>query len=62
MNNFIQKKIETSHMQEIKHNVTRQDVADIKSELSRTIYIVGLIQFITIVGSVLAIVTFMLNK
>jgi hypothetical protein len=49
-------------MQQTKHNATKQDLAEIKSELSKTIYIVGLIQFITIVGSVLAIVTFMLKK
>ena len=34
---------------------------DDKVDLMRTIYLVGLVQFLAIVGSVLAIVTFMLK-
>jgi hypothetical protein len=59
---YIEQKVEHQVTQETKHNATKQDLAEIKSELSKTIYIVGLIQFIAIVGSVLAIVTFMLKK
>lgn len=36
-------------------------MGEIESKLTRTIYIVGLIQFLAIVGSVLAIVSFMLK-
>lgn len=39
----------------------REDMANIKSELSKSIYIVGLIQFLAIVGSVLAIFNFMIK-
>lgn len=40
---------------------TKMDLAQLESKLSKTIYIVGLIQFLAIVGSVLAIVNFMLK-
>lgn len=40
---------------------SKTDVAQLESKLSKTIYIVGLIQFLAIVGSVLAIVNFMLK-
>ena len=39
------------------HFLTKDD----KVDLMRTIYLVGLVQFLAIVGSVLAIVTFMLK-
>lgn len=40
---------------------TKQDLYEIKSDLLKSIYIIGLIQFLAIVGSVLAIVNFMLK-
>lgn len=36
-------------------------IEGVKSDLSRTIYIVGLVQFLAIVGSVLGILSFMLR-
>jgi len=44
-----------------KHLATREDLAEVKSELTKTIYIVGLVQFLAIVGSVIAIMSFMLK-
>ena len=40
---------------------TKTDLAEMETKITKTIYIVGLIQFLAIVGSVLAIVTFMLR-
>lgn len=37
-------------------------IADTKAELIKSIYIVGLIQFLGIVGSVIGILSFMLRK
>lgn len=37
------------------------DLAIMETKITKTIYIVGLIQFLAIVGSVLAIVSFMLK-
>ncbi len=39
-------------------NHLREDMLNIKSELSKSIYVVGLIQFLAITGSVLAIISF----
>lgn len=39
----------------------KQEMAKIKAELLRTVYIVGLAQFLAIVGAVLLIVNFMLK-
>lgn len=39
----------------------KEDVAKYETRISRQIYIVGLVQFLAIVGSVLAIVNFMLK-
>ena len=39
----------------------KADLASLEAKLSKTIYLVGLVQFLAIVGSVLAIVTFMLK-
>ncbi|TAF47909.1 MAG: hypothetical protein EAZ51_06605 [Sphingobacteriales bacterium] len=50
-----------------KFNTERQglaskiDLFEVESRINKTIYIVGLIQFIAIVGSVLAIVNFMVK-
>ncbi|HYV94504.1 MAG TPA: hypothetical protein VE978_22210 [Chitinophagales bacterium] len=40
---------------------TKEDLANVKVDILRTIYIVGLVQFLAIVGSVLLIVNFMLK-
>ena len=40
---------------------TKEDIAIVKAELTKSIYIVGLIQFLAIVGSVLAIINFMVK-
>ena len=40
---------------------SKADLATVESKLSKTIYLVGMVQFLAIVGSVLAIVTFMLG-
>ncbi len=48
--------------------VTKEDIANtkeyilqVKSELSKSIYLVGLIQFLAIVGSVIGIINFMMK-
>lgn len=40
---------------------SKEDLARTESNLLKTIYIVGLVQFLAIVGSVLAIINFMLK-
>ncbi len=40
---------------------SKTDLAEMETKITKTIYIVGLIQFLAIVGSVLAIVNFMLK-
>ena len=44
---------------EISH--VREDMMNMKAELLKSIYVVGLVQFIAIVGSVLTILNFMLK-
>lgn len=39
-----------------------KEIASAKADLTRQIYIVGLIQFIAVVGSVIGIISFMLHK
>ncbi len=41
---------------------TKQDLYEVKSDLTKSIYIVGLVQFIAIIASVIGIITFMLKK
>lgn len=48
-----------SEIQEIL--ATKADLANVRADLMKSIYIVGLIQFLAIVGSVLAIFNFMLK-
>ncbi len=38
--------------------LVREDMIEMKSELSKSIYIVGLIQFLAIIGSIMAIINF----
>lgn len=40
---------------------TKEDLANVRADLMRSIYIVGLVQFLAIVGSVLTIFNFMLK-
>lgn len=40
----------------------KTDLSEMESKITKTIYIVGLIQFLSIIGSVLAIINFMLKK
>ena len=39
----------------------KEDIANVKAELMKSIYVVGLIQFLAIIGSVLAIMNFMIK-
>lgn len=39
----------------------KEDLVKMKAELLRTVYVVGLVQFLAIIGSVLLIVNFMLK-
>ena len=41
--------------------LVREDMAKLRSELTKSIYTMGLVQFLAIVGSVLMIFTFMLK-
>ncbi len=40
---------------------SKTDLAEMETKITKTIYIVGLIQFLAIVGSVLVIINFMLK-
>ncbi|MGV3685276.1 MAG: hypothetical protein ACO1NS_06580 [Daejeonella sp.] len=40
---------------------TKDDVGNVKSDLTKSIYVVGLIQFLAITGSVLAIINFIIK-
>jgi polyhydroxyalkanoate synthesis regulator phasin len=57
----IDEKIEEEVERKIENLATKQNLADIKTELSRQIYFVGLIQFLAIVSSVIAIIAFMMK-
>lgn len=56
---FIEANLEKQVELNTKHLATREDLAEVKSELTKTIYIVRLVQFLAIVGSVIAAVSFM---
>ena len=59
---YIEEQVEKQVLTETKSTASKQDLSELKSELTKTIYIVGLIQFLAIVGSVIGIVSFMLKK
>jgi len=63
---YIESKVEQEVQHETRQLATKEDmikeIASAKSDLSRQIYIVGLIQFLAIVGSVIGILGFMLHK
>ena len=67
---FIETKIGFEVEANIKHVATKVDLAELKlvltediselrSELTKTIYIVGLVQFLAIVGTIVGILSFM---
>jgi hypothetical protein len=58
---FIEANIEKQVDTNTKHLAIKEDLSEIRSELAKTIYIVGLVQFLAIVGSVIAIMSFMLK-
>jgi hypothetical protein len=57
----IEKIIENKFVAEKDHLASKKDLAEMETRITKTIYIIGLVQFLAIVGSVLAIVTFMLK-
>ena len=59
---YIESQVEQELKHETKSLATKDDMANMKSELMRQIYIVGLIQFLAIVSSVIGIMAFMLHK
>ena len=63
---FIETKISFEMEANIKHVATKEDLSIIRSELSemkaeltKTIYIIGLVQFLAIVGTIMGILSFM---
>ncbi len=59
---YIETKVEENVEHEAKQLVTKEDFHKEVSNLHKTIYTVGLIQFLAIVGSVIGIISFMLHK
>ncbi len=57
----IEETIDTKFKNEKDYLASKKDLAEMESRINKNIYIVGLIQFIAIVGSVLAIINFMLK-
>jgi hypothetical protein len=64
--NFLESQVEQGVQHQISSLATKEDlvkeIASTKSDLTRQIYIVGLIQFLAIVGSVIGIFSFMFQK
>ena len=54
----IEMTIEDKFQKEKNYIATKQDLAEMETRINRNIYIVGVVQFIAIVSSVLAIVSF----
>ncbi|MEY5047600.1 MAG: hypothetical protein RLZZ175_959 [Bacteroidota bacterium] len=40
---------------------TKHDILEMKTEIMKTIYVVGLVQFLAIIGSVIAIMSFIMK-
>ncbi len=63
---YLESEVEQELKHETKSLVTKEDlissISEVKSDLTRQIYIVGLIQFLAIVSSVIGIMAFMLHK
>jgi hypothetical protein len=55
---YIESKVEKSMDQQQRNLATKQDLAELETKLTKAIFINGLIQFLAIVGSVLAILNF----
>jgi biotin operon repressor len=59
---IVTKDIDSLRQEMYKVFSTKQDASEIKAELTKTIYIVGLVQFLAIVGSVIGIISFIMKK
>lgn len=57
----IEQTIDEKFITKTENLASKTDLSATESRLNKTIYIVGLVQFLAIVGSVLAIVNFMLK-
>ena len=57
----IEETIDNKFSSEKDNLASKKDLAEMESRINRNIYIVGLVQFIAIVGSVLGIINFMLK-
>jgi hypothetical protein len=57
--------VEKNVERNVKHLATKEDlakeIAGVKADLTKTIYVVGLVQFLAIVGSVLTIINFIVK-
>lgn len=58
---YIETKVEKSVERNVKYLATKEDLANAKTEIARTIYIVGLVQFLVIVGSVVALINILMK-
>jgi hypothetical protein len=65
---FVKEEVRTEFDNKREILATKEDIANtkeyilqVKSELSKSIYLVGLIQFLAIVGSVIGIINFMIK-
>lgn len=58
---FVKAEVKSEYDNKREILATKEDLANIRADLMKSIYIVGLIQFLAIVGSVLAIFNFMLK-
>lgn len=57
----IEETIDQKFESEKRFSASKSDLSEMETKITKTIYIVSLIQFLAIVGSVLAIVNFMLK-
>lgn len=58
---FVKAEVKSEYDNKREILATKEDLANIRADLMKSIYIVGLIQFLAIVGSVLAIFNFMIK-
>ncbi|MDF3079107.1 MAG: hypothetical protein K0S09_2996 [Sphingobacteriaceae bacterium] len=58
---FVKTEVKTEFDNRREILATKEDLANVRGDLMRSIYIVGLVQFLAIVGSVLVIFNFMLK-
>jgi hypothetical protein len=57
----IEETIEAKFDDKSKYLTNKTDLSELETKISNRIYMVGLIQFLAIVGSILAIINFMLK-